>query len=118
MSYDTILDDYPEIHRRCVLLGQHVQSFPSVEDEPVHAERDRLTELVAQLWEDMRQRVIPASEERAVPADVVSKRDIDDDHEEETRGYEVTIRGERVSWERKETRMNKAAVTRLEEATR
>lgn len=115
MSYDTIRDDYPEIHRRCVLLGLHIrESFPSVADEAVHAERDHLMELKANLWEDMRQGVIPDSEERAVPADVVSKRDVGADREEETRTYEVTSRGERVVWDRKETRLTAEAQAALE----
>ena len=118
MSYNDILPRYAETHRRCVLLGLHIrEDFPSDEDEPVHAVRDHLMELEAQLWEDMRQGVIPDSEERAVPADVVSKRDVGADHEEETRTYEVAIGGDRVVWDRKETRLTEAAAAALAEVS-
>ena len=110
MSYNDILPRYAKIHRRAVLLGLHIdEAFPTDEAEEVHVERDRLRAKLADLWADMGAGTIRDNDERDLPADVVSKRDVDADREEETRSHEVTIRGEVVQWERKETRLTEAA---------
>ncbi len=106
---------YPKYHRRIVLLGAHIaRTYPTVEAEEAHAERDHLLELVAQGWEDMRYGNVTKGQESAVRADVVVVTPAQKDHETETRSHAVRIRGERVAWDYAQTRMTEAARDALE----